>query len=270
MKLKATVKSLDDVPEQYQGLYTQVGDSYVLDIDETEYKTRLSEFRDNNIDLRQKADRVNEYESQLTQLTEQLANFKDLDPEKARAALEQMQALQDKQLIDAGKIDELLAQRTERMRTDYDAQLTAALEARDSEKANAAQYREKLSSVVIDSSLQTAIGNVATVRKGAIQDVLARGRSVWQLDKDGNPIPKKGDGTIMYGKDGEHAISMEEWGQVLVSEAPYLFEGNAGGGGHGNQDENGDHSAVNYGDVRALGDNLEGIADGTVEVVLEK
>jgi len=268
MKLKAKITSLSEVPEAYHDLYTQVGDEWVLDLDDTDYKAKLSEFRDNNIDLRKKAERATETETKLAALTTQLKQFEGVDPEKARVALEQLQALEDKKLIDSGKIDELLAQRTDRMRQEHDAQLKAALTARDDAAKEAKQFRGKLSEVVIDNSLQQSIGSVATVRKGAMQDVISRGRGVWQLSDEGKPIPKKADGSVMYGKDGEHPISMEEWGQVLLAEAPYLFEGNAGGAAAGNND-GGDSGGgkVLSNDLRAIGDNLEAIADGSVEVV---
>ena len=53
--------------------------------------------------------------------------------------------MEDKKLIDAGQIDELLSTRTERMRTDFDTQLTALTTSRDDFeiKYNTSQNRLK-------------------------------------------------------------------------------------------------------------------------------
>ena len=39
---------------------------------------------------------------------------------------------------------------------------------------------------------------------------------------------------MRVGKDGVAALTLEEWIEAQVSEAPHLFEGNAGGGAAGN------------------------------------
>jgi hypothetical protein len=266
MALKLTVKTLDDVPEQFRSLYVKVGDEFVLDTDDGGYKKKLSEFRDTNIELRTQLEQGATTAEELTALQVKFKTFEGMDAEAAREALEQMQAMKDKKLIDAGKIDELLADRTERMRADYDSQVTAALTARDAAIKKESVATGKLSAVVIDNAIQSNVSGVATVRKGAMFDILNRAREVWKLDDNGTPVPYKGDGTVMYGKDGENALTMGEWAQGLRAECGYLFEGNAGGGAGGNDDEHGNVTIVNRGDTDAMSNNLEGIAAGTVRV----
>ena len=81
MKLKTAVQDINEVPEALREYYTQVGDEYVLDADDKDYKGRINEFRTNNINL---ANRIKEMDSK----------FKDIDPEKweeAQAALKKLQ-----------------------------------------------------------------------------------------------------------------------------------------------------------------------------------
>ena len=268
MALKAVVASLDEVNEQFHNLYVQVGDEYVLDLDDADYKSKLSEFRNNNIDLRKKVEGATKLEAELKAAREQLEKYASIgDPEAAAAAPEKVQNIEDQKLIEAGKLDELLAQRTERMRQDLEAQTNAALDAKRKAEEQANVAMNRLSEVVIDSSLQNAVTSVAAVRKGAMRDILSRGKDVWKLDDKGVPVPRKPDGTIMYGKDGEHPVSMEEWAQGLRNEAPYLFEGHTGGGADGNL-EGGDGSRVVLADdQRGISDNIESIAAGETVVV---
>jgi len=52
---------------------------------------------------------------------------------------------------------------------------------------------------------------------------------------NGVPNAFEADGkSVRYGKDGLTPMTLEEWVDVQVSEAPHLFESNAGGGAAGN------------------------------------
>ena len=60
---------------------------------------------------------------------------------------------------------------------------------------------------------------------------------------------------------------MKEWAETLVLDAPYLFEGSAGGGSGGGRGDGGTVKRVAQNDQEAINSNLEGIAAGKVEVV---
>jgi len=52
-----------------------------------------------------------------------------------------------------------------------------------------------------------------------------------------NGVPRafESDGTtVRYGKDGVTPMTLEEWVDAQTSDAPHLFESNAGGGAAGN------------------------------------
>jgi hypothetical protein len=52
---------------------------------------------------------------------------------------------------------------------------------------------------------------------------------------NGTPTAFDTDGkTVRYGRDGLTPMTLEEWVDTQVSEAPHLFESNAGGGAAGN------------------------------------
>lgn len=266
VKLKATLKSLDSLPEDLHDLYTEVDGEFVLNVEDGDFKKRLSEFRNNNIDMAKKLEAAQE---QITQLAAAVKQFEGLDPKLARDALDKMRANEDKKLLDEGKIEELIAQRTERMRQDHLTQVDALSKKLEAASGEAKTFKSRLYDHMIDSSLQTAVTGVAAVRPGAMRDILARGRSLWRLEDNGDLVPRNEKGDILYGKDGTRPMTMDEWSQGLLQEAPYLFEGSAGGGSRGNAGD-GDRTGlrmVKVGDQDSLNQNLEAIAAGKVQVV---
>ncbi len=264
MPLKVLLKSLDEVDESLRGLYTKVGDEYVLDTDDGDFKSRIAEFRNNNIDLNKRLEALSNSAEELEKLKKQFAG---LDPEQARKAIEKMQEMEDQKLIDAGKLDELLAQRTERMKSDYEGQISSYKENLEALQKERDMLKGKLQEVVIDNALQQAVTSVATVRKGAMEDVLARGRRRWRLNDDGNPVPIDDDGNVIYGKDPAKPMTMAEWAQSLVQDASYLFESNTGGGGQGNMGGSADGSIIDASNQDAINQNIEAIAAGKAKVV---
>lgn len=269
MALKLIINSLDDVAENLRGLYEKEGDNFVLQTDDDGFKRKISEFRNSNIDLVRQVESLTEAEKELKDLQEKMSIYKDIDPEAARDAMQKMEAIEEKNLIDKGQIDSVVEQRVERrierMKADWEGKNAALQKALDQAQGNENSYRSKLEEVVIDSSLQNAIMSVGSPRKGAIQDLIARGKGIWKLDDSGNPIPMNGD-EVLYGKDGKQPISPEEWAQSQLLEAPYLFEGNAGGGAGGNLNGSLEHGQVSLGDQDALNNNIEAIAKGEVVV----
>lgn len=268
MSLKVVVKSLDEVAEPLRDQYKQVGDEFVLDTDDGDFRTRLSEFRNNNIDLNRRLEESSSKLKGMDDLQSTLKGYEGLDAAEARKAVETMQKIDEQKLIDAGKMDEVLAQRTQRMVSDYDGQIAALNRSLDEERKTGGVYKEKLTSVVIDNSLQSSVSGVATVRKGAMQDVLSRGRNVWSLNEDGTPVPTGSDGKVMYGKDGKSTLSMDEWAQSLVEDAGYLFEPSKGGKAGGGMNKSGGDTGevVSMQDQNRLNDNIADIASGKVTV----
>lgn len=222
--LKLILESLDGVEENVKGLYRKGQDGkFYLDTEEdANTKKRLDEFRENNIKLMKDKE---ELEKKL----------KDVDPVKYKEMLAKIQAIEDKQMIEAGKLDELVNQKTERMRIEYDnhiKELTAAIELKDKEILSG---HTRLSEVLIDSELTKALTKIGGVRAGAMEDLIARGRRMWALI-DGKPVPKEGD-RIIYGKDGKEMLTFDEWAKIQTETAPYFFESSSGSGSHGSQQQ---------------------------------
>ena len=245
MSLKARVKTLEEVPEALRSFYSASGDEFALTVEGMVPKAKLDEFRDNNVATRQ----------QLEKLQQQ---FDGIDPAAARELIAQAAAARDKKLIDAGKVDELVAERVGAMKGDYENKLKALSGERDG-------MRSQLEGLVIDNGIREAAAK-AGVRPSAVDDVLLRGRALYKL-VDGKAVPMEGDKPV-FGKDGS-PMQISEWVQGLATPAPHLFEASTGGGA-----KPGAGSAAGVGpgriarsDGKSILANLEQVATGKVQVV---
>jgi hypothetical protein len=71
------------------------------------------------------------------------------------------------------------------------------------------------------------------LRPTALTDITARARMTFKL-VNGVPQAFEADGqTARMGKDGVSPMTLAEWVDALVSDAPHLFEANAGSGAAG-------------------------------------
>jgi hypothetical protein len=111
----------------------------------------------------------------------------------------------------------------------------------EQEKTAAAEARaQKFEKRVLDGALQAA-AITAGVHKHALDDVLARGTTLFKLDANGNPVQLGEDGKPVFGKDGKTLYSPDEWLGGMKENAPHWFpngntgspNGEGGGGGNG-------------------------------------
>ena len=217
MALKAFVKSLDEIQESARAFYVEDGNGgFKLDAEGVEDVTGLK-------------NSLTAVREELKTLKADYNKYKDLDPEKAREALKKMEELEDQGLLDQGKVDELVARRTERMRMDFDSQVKALKGSADEKENTIKSLSSRLEKHLIEQGLIAAVMEVGVPKKSAIQDIASRGKGTWKLDENGNPVALGSDGSKIFGKDGKAPITMAEWAEGLMVEAPHLFEPSTGG-----------------------------------------
>jgi hypothetical protein len=208
MPLKYRYAAKQEVPAEHQSLYVERDGAWLLDADGVVEKSKLDEFRQNNITL-----------------TNQLKKFEGIDPDAVRQLATEKQRLEDEQRLKDGKFQEVLDARLKTARVDWDKQHGAVVAERDA-------LHGRLSAIQIDQ----AVVNEATkrgLRPTAIPDITARARMTFKL-VNGVPHAFDGDGqSARTGKDGVSPMTLAEWVDALVSDAPHLFEANAGGGAAG-------------------------------------
>jgi hypothetical protein len=213
MALKFRFKSKDEIPADVLSHYVERDGAWFLDAEGVADKTKLDEFRNNNVEL-------------LKQLDEQRKRFEGIDPEEVRKLSEEKQRLEDEQRVKAGEFDKVLEGRLKAAKSEWDKQFASVASDRDA-------LSSRLTVIQIDQGV-TAAATKRGLRATAIPDITARARNVFKL-VGGVPTAFESDGkTVRVGKDGIAPMTLEEWLDTQVSEAPHLFESNVGSGAAGN------------------------------------
>ena len=132
MALKHKVEKIEEVEEQYRGLYAEEGGAFILQVDDNPHKAKVDEFRGNNIELQKKLDALEaSIEAEKKKKTDQAA-IASGDAERLLAEKEQQLAELTSQLENLngkvgtyeerykGELEELVLQLPEDMRKDYE------------------------------------------------------------------------------------------------------------------------------------------------------
>lgn len=213
MALKFKFKTKDEVPTDLSGHYVERDGAWVLNVDGAADKSKLDEFRNNNVSLQK-------------QLDEQTKKFEGIDPEEVRKLAAEKQKLEDEKQLKAGEFEKVLENRLRGLKVEAEKQIATLISERDS-------LSSRLTEIQIDQGV-VASATKRGLRATAIPDITSRARSIFRL-LNGVPAAFESDGkTVRPGKDGVAPMTLEEWVDTQVSEAPHLFESNAGGGAAGN------------------------------------
>jgi hypothetical protein len=203
MPLKYKYANKQEIPAELQPFYVEREGAWLLDADGVVSQARLDEFRQNNIAL-----------------TNQLKRFDGIDPDAVRQLADEKRKLEEAAQIKAGEVDKVVAAR---LKAELDKIHAPVVAERDA-------LHGRLTAIQIDQ----AVVNEATkrgLRPTAITDITSRARMTFKL-VDG--VPQAFDGEKMRtGKDGVSPMTLAEWVDALVSDAPHLFEANAGSGAAG-------------------------------------
>jgi hypothetical protein len=211
MGLKFRFKTKEEVPAEHLPLYAERDGAWVLDVEGAVEKAKLDEFRNSNVALMKERDEMKK-------------RFEGIDPEEVRAIADEKRRLEEAAQLKAGEADKVIESRVKALKGEFDKQLSTVTNERDTLNA-------RLVAIQIDQGVITEASKRG-LRASAIPDITSRARGTFKL-VNGVPTAFEADGrTVRHGKDGP--MTLEEWVDTQVSEAPHLFESNAGGGAAGN------------------------------------
>lgn len=163
--------------------------------------------------------------------------FGDLDPKVVKNLVDRMKNDEETKLMAEGKIDEVIARRTDALRRDHDAKL-AAREAEFTKLDGTNKgLNDKIRNLVIDGMVRQAASELNVVPT-AMEDAIYRAKSVFSLDDNLSAVAKQTDGTPIYGKDAKTPMTAKEWLEGMKEKAPHWFPGSSGviaSGGKGGQ-----------------------------------
>jgi hypothetical protein len=206
MPLKYKYNNLKEIPAEDVRLYVERGSEWILDAEGDGSKAKLEEFRANNIAL-----------------SHQLKRFEGIDPDAVRLLADDKRKLEEAAQIKAGEVDKVIDARLKAARAEWDKTHGVVVAERDT-------LTGRLTAIQIDQAVVTE-ATKRGLRATALPDITARARATFKL-VDGMPQAFDGQ-TSRVGKDGTSPMTLAEWVDALVSDAPHLFEANAGGGAAG-------------------------------------
>ena len=191
--------------------------------------------------------------ARIAELEKSLKAFAGIDPDTARRAIAQAEALEDQRLIDAGEVDKVIKTKVDKVRADHSSEIEAM-------SAALQQTETELAETKISDQIKSAAIN-AGVLDTAVVDVLNRAKRVWHLDDDRNPVARDGDGELML--DGGKRMTIPAWIEGMRAESGFLFKGHNKGNdtatatrdAHGRQ-------VIDTSQPNAIGMNLEAFAKG--------
>jgi hypothetical protein len=213
MPIQLKYDSLKEIPAEDVRLYVERDGAWHLDADYKEDRAKLAEFRSNNLALIKERDELKK-------------RFEGIDPEEVRKLADEKRALEEQQKLKAGEFDKVLDGRIKAAKGEWDKERSALTSANDA-------LSSRLTVIQVDQGV-IATATKRGLRATAIPDITARARSIFKL-VNGVPTAFESDGqTVRLGKDGVAPMTLDEWVDTQVSEAPHLFESNAGSGAAGN------------------------------------
>jgi hypothetical protein len=208
MSLKYKFATKQEIPAEHQAFYVERDGAWLLDADGVVSQTKLDEFRQNNITL-----------------TNQLKRFEGIDPDAIRQLADDKRKLEEAAQIKAGEVDKVIESRVKAARAEWDKTHGVVVAERDT-------LTGRLTAIQIDQAVVTE-ATKRGLRPTALTDITARARVTFKL-VNGVPQAFESDGqTVRMGKDGTSPMTLAEWVDELVSDAPHLFEANAGSGAAG-------------------------------------
>jgi hypothetical protein len=210
--LKFKLTSKDQIPSEHQSLYVERDGSWLLDVDGAVDKSRLDEFRNTNLALIKERDDLKK-------------RFDGIEPDEVRKLADEKRSLEEAHQLKTGEVEKVLEARVKAARSELEKQISHLSSERDN-------LNQRLVTIQIDQGI-IAAATKRGLRATALPDITARARNIFRL-VNGVPTAYEDDGqTIRSGKDGFTPMTLEEWIDTQVSEAPHLFEPNAGGGAAG-------------------------------------
>ena len=152
-------------------------------------------------------------------LKETMSQFEGIDPVKTKEMLKHFEGSEEAKLMAEGKIDEVIARRTQRRDEEVARQLAEADQKVEQAKVNSTKFHARLLQGEIRANAPT------DHHQAAMEDALRHAAEVFQLDEEGNVVPKDG----RFGKDGKSPYSLKEFFEDTRATHPHRFmNGNTG------------------------------------------
>ncbi len=160
MALKFKYQSKTEIPPEHLSLYAERDGAFVLDAEGVVDKSKLDEFRTNNLSLK-------------NQLAELNAKFEGIDPAAVKTLLAEKVKLEEQKLIKDGEVEKLVENRTKKILGDMETRLQ-----------HAEQSASTLSAQLLEKEIERNVVEAGTrlgLRASAIPDLKGRARNIFKI-----------------------------------------------------------------------------------------
>lgn len=164
-------------------------------------------------------------------IQETLKDFENIDPEKAKEALEFLETNAEAQMIKEGKINELIDRKTSQMKSDHEAALQELQSSLEETSTKAETFETLYKTKMIEDGLREAALK-AKVRNEAIDDIILRGSREFSLAQDGTIESRDADGKLKKTLD-DKVLTPYNWIEGLKKTSPHYWPDSQGVGARG-------------------------------------
>jgi len=204
-KYNISSAEFEKLSDDLKGIYVQTKDGYELNVEGAVPKTKVDEFRQNNIEL---MDFKKKYEG--------------VDLEKYNEMKKTQQALEDKKLIESGDVDKLISNKIAAITSDF----TAKIENLSSENQTLKQTINSSQAKMLINDVSHSAFDKFKIRSDARDAVMAQVNQRFKV-VDGNAVAYDGE-KILTGKNGNLTID-----EFVESQPDFMKEPSKGGAGSG-------------------------------------
>ena len=164
-------------------------------------------------------------------IQETLKNFENIDPQKAKEAIEFLETNAEAQMIKEGKINELIDRKTSQMKSDHETALAEVLSSLEETSTKASTFEKLYKTKMIEDGLRDAALK-AKVRPEAIDDIILRGSREFSLATDGTIESRDSEGKLKKTLD-DKVLTPSNWIDGLKKTSPHYWPDSQGIGARG-------------------------------------
>lgn len=154
------------------------------------------------------------------------------DFDTLKVMVERLQNDEEARLISEGKTSEVIERRTEVMRRDSEARVTAATTRITELETECGGLRSTIVTLQVDSSIDQASAKLECAPT-AIPDIRRAAREVFTLNEKTNEIEARTDGVVQMGPDGKVPLNPATWLEMQKRTSPHWWGVSQGGGANG-------------------------------------
>ena len=170
---------------------------------------------------------LNEKKSTQKMYEDFQSKYADIDPEKAKEALEIIKNTEKKELLDSGKLEEYLRVEIQNKTSDIETKFQEKLNQEKTEKSTyfdkAKRYEDLYKNKLMDDALRLEATRAGVKQEeNAISDFILRGKEIFTLAEDGKLEARNADGSLAK-MENDKILTPKEWAHSQKKERSYWF-----------------------------------------------